>query len=546
MILQIATVVALTFATGAVVGVTKLLQILATTAGARFATSSEAVAEEFLVTFGVSKAVFNVIAGALSDMVGRRICMLGGWLAGLLFAAAILFCKTWSAVVASDLLLGANQALCWSAALFIAHDTLGPARRGLASGLVETSGYAAIALASPLVSAVGLGGFMGMHIGLVVLCAGGAAISVGALRETRPMNLGRHQDGGRHCDCGSESRVERPSEGIASSRAVLEWPSGRREDVSAVRAAYAHATCIDSGLMACCLVGLCLNLSTAYAWGAMSRWLAAVRAAAPPDESGGLSVGSVLLLYSIPKGVLQLPAGRLADTRACCGAGAKGLVLFGLLLNALMLLCLAAVTACVQLELQAPAPPTGQGSTRGGAAGGGLGGTGMRATTAALLVAPLAFTLGAGTACAYSPIMACVASRAEPSWRACALGAYRFWRDLGYAVGAVLLGRSTDSAGSPWAAPLLAAAALLLAAAVFARSFPSGETHPAGRGTSANGLSAQDSAAAAAHVAQAEIALADMDAAGLGSPHAEQDQEPSEPLPFIGARAVRMGDAPTY
>ena len=69
-----------------------------------------------------------------------------------------------------------------------------------------------------------------------------------------------------------------------------------------------------------------------------------------------------------------------------------------------------------------------------------------------LLVAPLAFTLGAGTACAYSPIMACVASRAEPSWQACALGAYRFWRDLGYAVGAVLLGRSTDSAGSPWAA----------------------------------------------------------------------------------------------
>ena len=82
----VAIAVCLTFATGSVVGVTKLLQILVTTAGGRFAVTSESSAESFLVTFGFAKAVSNAIAGSISDTYGRRICMLVGWIIGALFS----------------------------------------------------------------------------------------------------------------------------------------------------------------------------------------------------------------------------------------------------------------------------------------------------------------------------------------------------------------------------------------------------------------------------------------------------------------------------
>ena len=471
--IQLTIVTVLTIGTGSIVGVTKLLQILATTTGGRFETTSESIAEEFLVSFGLAKAISNVIAGAISDTRGRRICMLLGWLFGALFSFSILFCGSWSAVVACDLLLGINQALCWSAALFVAHDLLGPTRRGVASGLVETSGYAAIALSSPIVDAIGLRGFVGMHVVLLCVCVGCALLTI-ALRETKAAASSSNAIGPRASDNGASAAAD-------ARTAVLEWPSGRREGVSSVRMAYAHASCLDGGLMACCLIGLCLNLATAYAWGAMSRWLAQYRIDSG-DAAGGLSVGSVLLLYSIPKGVLQLPAGRLADTRACCGIGAAGLVILGVLINACVLLIFAGLTTLADHD----ALPLG---------------------SAVYFAAPLAFLLGAGTALAYSPVMACVAYRADPSWRASALGAYRFWRDAGYAIGAIILGGSADSVGgSLWLAPLLAAAALLIAAGIFAKVYTyGGPVHV----WSQHALAALDSATTTAAAVEVEMAVDD-------------------------------------
>ena len=52
------------------------------------------------------------------------------------------------------------------------------------------------------------------------------------------------------------------------------------------------------------------------------------------------------------------------------------------------------------------------------------------------------------------------------------LGAYRCVRDAGFAVGGVILGAATDHAGgAPWAAPALASAALVGAAALFAARY---------------------------------------------------------------------------
>ena len=85
----------------------------------------------------------------------------------------------------------------------------------------------------------------------------------------------------------------------------------------------------------------------------------------------------------------------------------------------------------------------------------------------------LAALLGAATALAYSPLLACAAARSDPSWRASALGTVRFWRDLGYAAGGVLLGGVVDAAsGAVWVAAATGAVVVALGAAAVACACP--------------------------------------------------------------------------
>jgi len=71
------------------------------------------------------------------------------------------------------------------------------------------------------------------------------------------------------------------------------------------------------------------------------------------------------------------------------------------------------------------------------------------------------FLLGLGTAMVYPTLLAAIGDVAHPSWRASAVGIYRLWRDLGYAIGALLSGLTADLFG-------LSAAIWLVAALTFA------------------------------------------------------------------------------
>ena len=55
--------------------------------------------------------------------------------------------------------------------------------------------------------------------------------------------------------------------------------------------------------------------------------------------------------------------------------------------------------------------------------------------------------LGIGTAMVYPTLLATIGDVAHPIWRASAVGVYRFWRDLGYAVGAIVAGLTADFFG---------------------------------------------------------------------------------------------------
>jgi rhodanese-related sulfurtransferase len=72
-----------------------------------------------------------------------------------------------------------------------------------------------------------------------------------------------------------------------------------------------------------------------------------------------------------------------------------------------------------------------------------------------------AVLLGAGTAMVYPTLLAAIGDVAHPTWRASSVGVYRLWRDLGYAVGALLAGAVADAFG-------LGAATWTIAALTFA------------------------------------------------------------------------------
>jgi MFS family permease len=69
--------------------------------------------------------------------------------------------------------------------------------------------------------------------------------------------------------------------------------------------------------------------------------------------------------------------------------------------------------------------------------------------------------LGVGTAMVYPTLLAAIGDVAHPSWRASSVGVYRLWRDLGYAVGALLAGVTADAFGLATAMWLVAALTFL-------------------------------------------------------------------------------------
>ncbi|NEW41398.1 MFS transporter [Nocardia cyriacigeorgica] len=110
------------------------------------------------------------------------------------------------------------------------------------------------------------------------------------------------------------------------------------------------------------------------------------------------------------------------------------------------------------------------------------GGMALQAAALAVIAYSNAFTgwatgtvlLGLGTAMVYPTLLAVIGDVAHPAWRGRAVGVYRVWRDLGYAVGAVLGGIAADLMGlhaAVWAAAAISAAA---AVAVGIRMY---ETH---------------------------------------------------------------------
>ena len=78
-----------------------------------------------------------------------------------------------------------------------------------------------------------------------------------------------------------------------------------------------------------------------------------------------------------------------------------------------------------------------------------------------------AVLLGVGTAMVYPTLLAAIGDVVNPAWRASTMGVYRFWRDMGYAVGALLSGLVADTFGvasAMWLVAILTALSGVIAA----------------------------------------------------------------------------------
>ena len=87
-----------------------------------------------LVFFGVVKAIFNFVTGVCCDTFGRKWTLVIGWCCAIPMPLMVIFADNWWTVATSNIFLGMQQALVWSATIFIMIDYLGQENSGTAIG----------------------------------------------------------------------------------------------------------------------------------------------------------------------------------------------------------------------------------------------------------------------------------------------------------------------------------------------------------------------------------------------------------------------------
>jgi MFS family permease len=211
----------------------------------------------------------------------------------------------------------------------------------------------------------------------------------------------------------------------AADRATTDASGGARS----IREVFGLTTLREPALSAASQAGLVNNLNDGLAWGLLPIFYA----------TAGLSVGEIGLLagtYPAVWCIGQLLTGGLSDR-----IGRKGLIVTGMLLQAGALAVIVTSVGLVPWLIGA-------------------------------------VLLGAGTAMVYPTLLAVIGDVAHPVWRASAVGVYRLWRDLGFAIGAVLAGVIADRLGIPAAIWVVAALTAASGIVVLLRMY---ESHPARR-----------------------------------------------------------------
>ncbi|TKB97665.1 MFS transporter [Pedobacter cryophilus] len=104
----------------------------------------------FIIAFGLSKSIANLVMGYLTLKLSRKSILMLGWLFALPVPIILIYAPSWNWIIFANVLLGLNQGLAWSSTVVMKIDLVGEKNRGLAMGLNEFSGYLAVGLAGAL------------------------------------------------------------------------------------------------------------------------------------------------------------------------------------------------------------------------------------------------------------------------------------------------------------------------------------------------------------------------------------------------------------
>jgi MFS family permease len=358
-----------------------------------FRIASTTLVTSFIVSFGVVKALANLVSGQLADSWGRKRVLVLGWLVGLPVPFLIILAPSWGWIVAANALLGINQGFAWSMTVIMKIDLVGPRSRGLAVGLNEFAGYLAVGITAFLTGYIA--SVHGLRPAPFYLGIGyatlGLLLSAVFVRDTR-----------------EHVRLE-----------MADHP--REASPLDFRAVFVHTSFGDRNLFAASQAGLVNNLNDGMSWGIFPLFFASF-------GLGVARIGILKAVYPAVWGVLQTVTGPLSDRW-----GRKGLIAGGMWVQAAGLFVTVA----------------------GRSFGWWLLGSAL---------------LGIGTAMVYPSLIAAVSDASHPAWRARSLSVYRFWRDLGYAIGALAAGVIADLFGFTWAigsiATLTAVSGIVVAVAM--------------------------------------------------------------------------------
>lgn len=366
----------------------------------------------FVVAFGVVKGTMNFVAGRLSERLGRKRVLLLGWLVALPIPPMIWYAPDWNWIVLATVLLGINQGLTWSMTQTAKLDITRLDERGLTIGLNEFAGYLGVALAG--IATAYLATLLGARVGLLVfgLSTIGLALLLTQLWVKDTLPWAK-AEAARHRQGTPPQPLPRYPRNVSAQPGTWEI--------------FALMSWRDRRLAALSQAGLVEKFVDALVWVFYPLFLYRQGVSLP-------NVGWIIGVYGFVWGGSQLFTGRLSDHIGRHRPNVWGMWICG---------------AGVAMMLM---------------------GHGVAWWSLSAAVS------GLGMALLYPNLSAAVADIAHPSWRGSAIGIYRFWRDLGYGVGALGLGLAAHFSGQMETAFWFVTVSMFASGALLA--WLGEETHP--------------------------------------------------------------------
>ena len=355
----------------------------------------------FVVSFGFVKGAMNLVSGRMSEKIGRRKILIWGWIVAIPIPFIFLYAPSWNWIVAANILLGVNQGFAWSMTVTSKIDIVRPDQRGVATGFNEFAGYGGVALAGLITGYLASDFDPRTSLFVFGLTVILLALLAAVLFSRETLHWARAESAAHKAGTREGPRPRFPAN-------VSEHPS-TMEVFSLV--SFRHRT-----FVALSQAGCVEKFVDALVWGFFPVYL----------HARGVSlidIGWIVGVYGFVWGGSQLWTGPLSDA-----IGRKWPIVIG------MWTCAVGIGTTLFAD----------------------GMTGWSITAA---------VTGVGMALLYPTLIAAIGDISHPNWRGTSLGVYRFWRDLGYGIGALALGLFADAYGSLEAGFWFTAVAMLASGA---------------------------------------------------------------------------------